>query len=162
MKYFITTLTILLLLSGCSKNNAFDKFQLDKVQELSINSLQSSKIKIGDSVNGIVSAIYLNEVYPEQFNHNEYFFVYVYLKEDAKMYDPNIQNDYGIILKLNNQKPIKIKKLPAENRFTHLVSIKNGWNSYYLIAFDKHDNNDISLVLENGQFFSDPLSYQKE
>ena len=67
-----------------------------------------------------------------------------------------------LTLKLNNDRPIKIKKLPSDNRFSNLVDIKNGWNNYYLVAFKNQKKSTINLLLENGPFSSDLLSYQKD
>ncbi len=152
MKYIIITLITILTFSGCSKNNAFDNFQLTKDQELSINSLQSSKIKSGKTIDGIFSAIYLNDIYPKLFNNNEYFFVFYYMKSDA----------IDAKFKLNGDEAIKIKKLPSNNRFTNLIDMQNSWNSYYLIAFKKQEKKSLNLLLENGQYVSDLLKYQKD
>ncbi len=152
MKYTIIILTAIITLTGCARNNAFDNFKLNEKQELSINSLQSSKIKSQKNIDGIVSAIYLNQIYPKLFNNNEYFFVYYYSKTDSG----------NIKLKLNGQLPIKIKKLNSNNRFTSLIKTKNSWNSYYLVAFKKQDKKTINLLLENYPYVSDLLSYQKD
>ena len=161
MKSFFTLLIFFTLFTGCSSKNAFDQFKLSKEQELSISSLQSSKIISKEGkVEGVFSAIYLNEVYPKSFNENEYFFVYTFTKETKEMYNPNKPTDTDLRLKLNSKLPIKIKKLPKDNRFSHLVSIKSAWNKYYLVAFEKEDT--ISLVLENGQSSSAALKYQKD
>jgi hypothetical protein len=161
MKYFITISSILLLLSGCSKNNAFDDFKMNKEQELAINSLQSSKINSNDGVSGIFSAVYLNEVYPKEFNHNEYFFVYFYTKEKSTIFDPVSQQDSNSNVKLNGKPPVKIKKLSNQNQFTHLVGTKNEWSEYYLIAFEHDASKKLSLTFESGQSLSDQLIYQK-
>ena len=152
MKYITIIFISILFLNGCSKNNAFDDFGLDLRQELSINSLQTSKIKNKHQIDGIFSAIYLNKIYPKLFNYNEYFFIYYYAKSDTK----------NLILKLNGAKPIKIKKLPAKNRFSKLSGIENEWSSYLLVAFKKQNKDTIGLFLENNQFSSDLLVYQKD
>lgn len=161
MKYFFLLTTFVLLFSGCSHNNAFSKFNMTKEQELSISSLQSSKIKLGEKVDGVFSAIYLNEVYPDAFNQNEYFYIYVYLKDKKKMYNPNSLDDIELVLKLNGKTPIKVKQLPNENQFSHLTSTKSKWNRYYLVAF-KELGKKLNLVLESGQSSSAVLKYQKD
>jgi len=131
-------------------------------QELSASSIQSSKVKSGEHVDGIFTAIYLNEVYPKIYFSNEYFFIYLYLKDKKEMYDPTILEDVKLTLKLNSKLPIKIKQLPADNKFSDLVATKNEWNRYYLVAFEKEEKKQLSIVLENGQSSSDPLIYQKD
>ena len=142
---------VIITINGCSSNNAFKNFNLDKKQELSINSLQSSKVKDSEKIDGIVSVIYLNKIYPKLFNDNEYFFVYFYLKTDN-----NLQ------YKLNGALPLKIKKLNQNNRFADLIDVKNNWNSYYLITFKKQDKNELKFIFENYPFVSDLLVFQKD
>ncbi|MCF6339690.1 MAG: hypothetical protein L3J10_02905 [Sulfurimonas sp.] len=161
MKTFFIVLIFLISFAGCSSKNAFDKFKLTKEQELSISSLQNSKItsKTGE-VDGVFSAIYLNEIYPESFNTDEYFFVYTFIKDSKEMNNPKDKVETDLTLKLNSKPPIKLKKLPQNNRFSKLVSIKSAWNKYYLVAFKADEN--LSLVLENGQSSSASLVYQKD
>lgn len=161
MKSLFILFIFLILFTGCSSKNAFDQFNMNKEQELSISSLQSSKItsKAG-KVEGVFSTIYLNEVYPKSFNGDEYFFVYIFTKETKEMYDPKNPTDTDLRLKLNSKLPIKVQKLPKDNRFSHLVSVKSNWNKYYLVAFKQEDT--ISLVLESGQSSSVALKYQKD
>jgi len=74
MKHILMSVAILVFLSACSGKNAFSLFDLDEEQELSVASLLSSKLKSKDGkVYGIVSAIYLNDIYPEAYHNNEYF-----------------------------------------------------------------------------------------
>ncbi len=162
MKSFFITVNILLMLSGCATKNAFSKFDMTSEQELSASSLQTSKIISGNKVEGVLSAIYLNEIYPKSFNQNEYFFIWLYLKNKKEMYNPNLLDDIDLVLKLNSKLPIKIKQLPHANQFSHLVSMKNRWSNYYLVAFEKEEDKTLSLVLESGQSSSAELRYQKD
>jgi len=161
MKSFLIILIYLFFLIGCSDKNAFTKFNMTTAQELTASSLQSSKIKLADKVDGIVSVVYLNEVYPHRYFTNEYFFVYLYLKNKKELYNPVSLEDVDLVLKLNDKLPIKIKKLPYANEFSNLINTKSKWNRYYLVAFKKEKSNKLSIVLENGQSSSDPLVYQK-
>jgi hypothetical protein len=162
MKSFLTILTFIVLFNGCADKNAFSKFGMSEAQERSASSLQSSKIKTQGKIEGLFSAVYLNEVYPKIYSNNEYFFIYLYLKNKKEMYDPNKLEDIKLTLKLNSKLPVKIKQLPHDSQFSDLVSTKNGWNRYYLVAFKKESSKKLSIVLENGQFSSDSLIYQKD
>ena len=156
--------TFLLFLTGCSNNNAFDLFKLDKDQERSITSLQTTKIVTKDGeVSGVFSAIYLNEVYPDSFNDGENFFVYIYLKKEEKMYNPKELIKTNLNIKLNGKFAVKLEELPRENKFSHLVSIKSNWNKYYLVTFltDKKRDLSVSLEIESDPSSSAVLKYQK-
>jgi len=162
MKSFLVMFIFTIFFVGCADKNAFTKFDMTTAQELTASSLQSSKIKFSNGIDGIVSVVYLNDVYPHRYFTNEYFFVYLYLKNKKKMYNPTMLEDVDLVLKLNNKLPIKIKKLSHDNEFSDLINTKSKWNRYYLVAFKKEKSNKLSIVLENGQSFSDPLTYQKD
>lgn len=148
MKTFFTILTFLTIFSGCSTKDAFFGFDMDRAQKLSASSLQSSKIVSKNSeVKGTISTIYLNEVYPKSFNQNEYFYVFIFTKEAKKLYDPKEPSESDMKLKLNSELPIKVERLPADNRFSYLVDTKNEWNQYYLVAFNPSET--IELVVED-------------
>lgn len=161
MKYIFTTLTVILLFSGCSKQNAFSKFNMSKEQELSASSIQSSKVRFNEKINGTFSSIYLNEIYPEKYFKNEYFFIYYYLKEKAEIYNPKSFVDTKLTLKLNSKLPISMEKLSNKNQFSHLVWVDSEWNQYYIATFEKQDVKKLNLVLENPPYSSAALVYQK-
>ncbi len=162
MKYILILTSFFILFIGCADKNAFSKFDMQKAQELSASNSQSSKVKTKENIDGIVSAIYLNKVYPNTYTTNEYFYVYLYLKDEKEMYNPNSVNDVNLTIKLNNKLPIKVKKLSNKNKFSHLSSVENEWRRYYLVAFEKDEKSELSLVLESGQSVSDKLMFQKD
>ena len=161
MRYILTILTFSLLFMGCADKNAFSKFNMQPDQELSAASLQGTKVKMGENVQGIFSAIYLNKVYPNVYTVNEYFYVYLYLKDEKKMHDSNTLDDIKLTMKLNGKIPLKVKKLDAKNQFSHLASVHSEWKRYYLVAFEREKESEINLVLETDQSSSDALTYQK-
>jgi hypothetical protein len=86
MKNFLILLTFLILFSGCSSRSAFYEFKMDRDQTLAVSNIKSSKLLSKDgSINGIFSAIYLNEVYPEKFNQNDAFFIFFFTKTEMKL-----------------------------------------------------------------------------
>jgi len=151
MKYFLVTISFILILSGCSSNNAFSQFDMDRQQELSVNYRHSSKIESKNSVDGIFSAIYLNEVYPKLYSENEFFYMSLYLKD---------KNETDFRVKLNGKLPIEIEELESDNEFSYLDSIRSKWNRYYVLTFKKSAKK-LNLVLESGQSSSAVLKYQK-
>ncbi len=160
MKIIYSTILFTLLFSGCSGQNAFTKFNMNKQQELSESSLQSSKIKLNKKVYGIFSAIYLNKVNPKSFNQYEYFYAYIYLKESSELHNPNTLDDIKLTLKLNGKTPVKIQELESKNRFSHLSAVESDWNRYYLVAFEPAEEN-LKLVLHNLGATSTALIYKK-
>ncbi|MCX6077046.1 MAG: hypothetical protein NTW78_09225 [Campylobacterales bacterium] len=154
MKFFFTSLAFMLLLSACADKTAFSRFEMNKEQELAASSLQSSKIVSEEGVDGVFSAIYLNAIYPDIANKYETFYISLYLKK----------NKENFVIKLNGKMPLEMEKLSHVNKFSHLASTENEWNSYYLVSFEKgsQDSKQLSLVLESGQSSSVALIYQKD
>ena len=154
MKYILTSLIVVLLLSSCATKSAFSKFKMDEKQELSASSLQSSKISSKDGVDGVFSAIYLNEVYPETYKEFETFYVYLYLKREKPEFT----------IKLNDKLPLNMEQLPYDNKFAYLVSTDNDWNKYYIVTFEKADSNAtaLNLVVQSGNSSSAVLNFKNE
>ena len=151
MKYFLITLTFLLFLSGCSYQNAFSKFNMNKEEELLAANTQSAKIESEEGINGVFTAIYLNNIYKDKYQNEDMFFISVYMK------DKNIK--YGFMLnKLNS---LKIEKIENLNEFTALMRTKEKWNTYYLVSF-KSTEKKIDLILFGKDFSSAQLHYLKD
>ena len=160
MNFFISILLVFFF-GACSHKNAFYEFSMDKRQEQSATSLKRIKIVKDTKVIGTFNALYLNNVYPEKYNKEEYFIVYIYLKEIKNISNPNTINRDNLKILLNNNEPIKLEELDNENRFFKLTGSKNKWNKYYLVSFDAVGES-LSLKLESDQSFSVVLKYQKD
>ena len=156
----LISLFLLLFLNACSHQNAFSQFKMDEEQERSITSLKRSKITQGTNTVGAFNALYLNSVYPNLYNGNEYFYVYMYLKKEQTLTLSNEDNN-TLHLTLNGNSPLEFKKLNPKNRFSNLSSSKNKWNQYYLVSFDTVGK-ILTLKLESDQFDSASLKYQKD
>lgn len=156
MKHLLILSAFLILHSGCSSKNAFSEFNMTKAEEMSVSSFQSSKVVTkSNDISGIVSAVYLNEIYPKIYNDKEYFFLYTYIKnsETSSADKPNI--------KLNNHSYTDLRELPKESRFSNLVSTTSRWNKYYIATFEKENNSTLELILVDGKSSSSSLIYNK-
>lgn len=158
MKYSLLVSIFLIFFTGCSQKNAFVKFNMSKDEERSVSSLQTSQImgKNGE-IAGVVSTVYLNEVYPKKFSRYDSFFIYIYMKDSKNidLIDPKIN------LEMNEQVPVNSTELPNNSEFTHLVDVKSSWNRYYLVEFEK-DCNTLNLIFDNGLSKSSVLKYKKD
>ncbi|NPA59619.1 MAG: hypothetical protein GXO30_04020 [Epsilonproteobacteria bacterium] len=157
MKYIITNIALILLLLGCADKNAFTRFDIKKEQELGMVSLQNSKIKtLDDKTKGIISVVYLNDVYPKKYKDYEYFYIYFYINDKDKIHDVNF------MIKLNNKTPLSVKKLSNVNEFSGLTSTYNQWNSYYLVKFKEEKRSQIVFMLKDKDIKSDEIIYYKD
>jgi len=150
MKTFSMLLIFSLFFVGCTTQNGFSRFNMSKAQELGANSILSSKVKKGQKVNGIVSVVYLNRVYPHRFKNREVFYLYYYLKNSKK-----------VSYLLNNQKATSITELDENNDFAYLTSVKTKWSKYYLVEFKK-EGDTLRFQFNSGDFSSDTLIFEKD
>jgi len=152
MKYIVLFLT-LLILSGCSHKNAFSNFDMDKYQQLGIQHHKKIKLTKNNKTIGTFSSIYLNNVYPDRYNKNEYFYISIYLKDSQNLEDYKIQ--------LNKKDPLKIEKLSFENLFSKLTNERNKWSKYYLVSFEKAGKK-IKLTFDDNQSTLASVIYIKD
>jgi hypothetical protein len=149
----ITTLcATLFFMVGCSHDNAFDRFALSQKQKLAENSIQSSKISLDKTVDGVVYVVYLNEVMPKKYHGDEYFYIYLYSKDKNPKFS----------FLLNSKPPVEVEKLASFNRFTQLTSHNVKWNKYFLVRFKKQNKRVLSLKVKNKQYNSDLFTYVKD
>jgi hypothetical protein len=87
-----------LLFSGCTKTTAFDFFSTDTYYEKAISNMQKVSLMRDMETKALLHAIYLNNVDPQTYSGDEYFFVAVHIMEDA--YDPKkrglMNSDYRL------------------------------------------------------------------
>jgi hypothetical protein len=152
MKTFLIILTFLTIFQGCGEKNAFSRFKLSQKQELGVNSLQSSKLKNGEDVNGVVSVIYLNQTDPDSFKSGEVFYVFTYTKEKRS----------SLKFTLNGKNPsLYVRELTNKNDFTYLTSIDTKWNRYFVVTFAKQGD-VLNFQVKNGDFSSSILRFEKD
>jgi len=93
----------------------------------------------------VISTIYLNKVLEKEYNSRESFFVALYLKDGKIFYDSLGNKTPEYSLKLNGKKPIHIEELKKDSTLRRLMPIKNEWNRYYLVEFEKVEENELEL-----------------
>ena len=152
MKIFLPLLLILsLLLGGCARHNAFERFNLNVKKELTEDSIQTVKIKKGNETDGILNVVYLNKVFPSLYKDHEYFYIYYYLKDKNET----------VSFFLNNKPSLLLEELPADNNFSKLTSFDASWSKYYLVEFQK-EGNILNLTLKTNKAASATLQFIKD
>ena len=124
---------------------------MSKKEELGADSMLNSKVKKGKEINGIISAVYLNKVYPEKAMGEEVFYVNFYVKKESQ----------NFFFTLNEEKSLFIKELQSDNTYSFLTPLKTKWSKYYLIKFKKQKD-ILNFVFHNGSFSSDSLVFEKD
>jgi len=152
MKTFLITILFLTIFTNCSTNNAFSHFNMDQDEAKSEDSFQSSKIFNNKENEGILSIIYLNRVLPEEYNDKEYFYVYLYTKNDTEK----------VNFFLNDIEAIETTKLKPQNKFSDLTSFDGDWQRYYLVIFKKQERSVLKLEAKTLQGSSRKMIFIKD
>ncbi|MDD2829018.1 MAG: hypothetical protein PHW18_05535 [Sulfuricurvum sp.] len=161
MRFSIIALSIMIGFSGCADKGAFDLFKMDKAHERSVEQLRTGSILQSLETKAVVSAIYLNPVYPEQYTDGEYFVIAVYFEKDNRDLKKWDINAHGYALTLNTKIPTQIEELKESDPKRGLIPVQNNWNQYYFIRFDSLPQGSLALQLENNQTGKVVLNYQK-
>lgn len=147
MRYLAFTL-ILFVLSGCSPKEEFRRIvNNDSIYTNAISYTKKATLKQKGETEVILTATYINELYPYSFNDGEYFFVGVY----AQNGDNTLNTQYFLTLldadplSIEKADPVQFKNLPLLNQ----------WTTYYLVKFEKIENIDLNL-----RFGNETLGYE--
>ena len=161
MRFSVLGLSALLTMSGCADKGAFDLFTMDKAHERSVEQLRTGSIVLSLETKAIISALYLNPVYPEQYKDGESFIVAIYFENDIRSVKKRDFKDIGYSLTLNGKEPLEIEELRETDVRRQLMPVRNTWNRFYLIRYKNFSEGALALGLENNQTGSVVLNYQK-
>ncbi|MDF1883779.1 hypothetical protein JHD49_07520 [Sulfurimonas sp. SAG-AH-194-C21] len=151
MKTFLTINIILLILSACSYDNAFSRFDISPMRAKSEESIISSKIYNETDIVGVVSYVYLNTVNSEKYQDSEYFYIYLYAKDTKAQ----------ISFTLNDVNATLIEELEVNNKFIRLTDSNVTWQKYYFVKFAQQDT-DLTLITKIANFSSNAILFQKD
>ncbi len=162
MRFSIVALAALLSLGGCADKSAFDLFKMDEAHERAVENMRSGTIVKSLETKAIVSAVYLNPVYPGDYQDGEYFISAIYFEKRNLETKKWTLQDYGYTLTLNGAEPLSMEEIKENDPRRTLIPVQNKWNRYYLIRFAPVASSSLALRLENNQTGSVVLSYPKE
>ncbi|RLA72368.1 MAG: hypothetical protein DRG24_03135 [Epsilonproteobacteria bacterium] len=164
MKVVLAGLTAVLIISGCSRTTAFTHFtKLDSMQERAVSTLQTASIFDGIHRKAIMSTIYLNHVDPNIYKLQETFLMALYLRDNKTLKLPNLDETQAMYqLTLNGIAPLEIRIVEKDDPLRRLMPINNDWNYFYTVEFAQSKEDNLTLTLENDQFDSVSLTYQKD
>lgn len=162
MRLLLLCVFTLVLLSGCSRTTAFDLFRMDKAHERAVDNMQTGTIVRSFETEAILSAIYLNPVYPDKYNDGEYFYIALYTRENVRLYFKSGLNNKKYTFTCNGEEPLETTELKTDDELRLLMPITNEWNRYYLVKFAPQHLTTLDLLLENDQSGLVHLSYHKD
>jgi len=143
-------LFIIIFFGGCASSNAFTKFHVSSNRQYAFSNFQLSDISYKQRSIGTIEAVYLNNIFPKRYNHDEYFYVVVYL-----------QTNQALKYTLNKHSPLQVTKLTKHNQFSSLLPIIDNWHKYYLVKFKYIANDHLVFRAKQANFHSYALRYLK-
>lgn len=161
MRFSILSFIALLTMTGCADKGAFDFFKMDAAHERSVEQLRTGSILLSLETKAIISALYLNPVYPDQYKDSEYFIAAIYFENDIRGIKQRNMNDIGYHLTLNGKEPVEVEELRENDLRRNLIPVRNTWNRYYMIRYKSFSEGTLALQLENNLTGSVVLNYQK-
>jgi hypothetical protein len=161
MRILMMSVCTVLMMSGCADKGAFDMFKMDKVYERAVEQTRTGSIVRSLETKALVSAVYLDPIYPEQYNDGEYFVGAVYFERDNRDVKKWDLATHGYTLTLNGKTPTLIEELKESDPRRSFIPVQNNWNKYYFIRFDSQSEGALVLLLDNNQTGQVALTYQK-
>lgn len=161
MRFYMLSLIALFTMSGCADRGAFDLFKMDAAHERSVEQLRTGSILLSLETKAIISALYLNPVYPDDYKDAESFIVTLYFEHDIRSVKERNIHDIGYRLTLNGKEPLEMEELPEKDLRRNLIPVRNTWNRFYLVKYSNFREGALALVLENNQTGKVVLNYQK-
>ncbi|WP_291750958.1 MULTISPECIES: hypothetical protein [unclassified Sulfuricurvum] len=161
MRFSWIAMAALLAFSGCSQKGAFDLFKMDASHERAVEQLRTGAIVLSLETKAILSTLYLNPIYPDQYKDGEYFIAAVYFERDNRDIRKWDLNTYGYTLTLNGKKATILEELNQSDPRRTLIPVQNNWNKYFFIRFDSVADSSLALQLENNRTGKVVLKYQK-
>jgi len=153
MKSFSVCAVCLLLLTGCSQKSAFSNFELSKEQEYSISNTQRAKIVSPTQVEGVFTAVYLNNIYPQKHSASDFFLIFFYTKNDI--------HPKELVFTANQKNALTIEAIEKNEEFADLFEMQNSWNSCYMLEFKSDASNEIIFEVSGKSYSSIKLIYKK-
>jgi hypothetical protein len=150
-------------MGACTHQDAFEYFSTDPEHERAALNLRTARIVENNQSAAIISAVYLNRVYPEYNEGFEYFLVSFYARDRSSLL-PSDANASGTEyrLMLNGTVAGETTQLPEGDRLRELMPIDTIWNDYYLFVFPQQFSDTLILKLENDRSGQAVLRFQKD
>jgi len=161
MRFLSIAVIALLGFSGCAQKGTFDLFKMDEAHERAVEQLRTGAIVTSLETKALISAVYLNPIYPQTYKDGEYFVGAVYFERDSRDVKKWDLETHGYALTLNGKKATLLEELKESDPRRALIPVQNNWNKYYFIRFDSVPEGALTLLLENNQTGRVALSYQK-
>ncbi len=155
MKSILIVLMSFFLVS-CSSKSALEYFDKSDIEAKAFQESKKGDYLENGTPKVILWATYLNNVDEKKYRKNEQFLVSIYTSNSQTQSLRDLSYDFN----LNSKGAFYIEKLNKDNEMLKLIS-KNNWGEYYLIMFQKEQNDNLKLELTKDSKSIIDLSFVK-
>lgn len=156
---FISILSTIFI--GCSSTSALKHFKKEEIQAKAMQYTKKADVMIENEPKVLLWVTHLNSIGIKEFDYEkESFLTSVYFVNESNQ---EIESSgYSFFLNCNNtklndnknintcQKPISLIEISKNNQLYKNILSKNTWGKYYLVSFEKNQNNEkLTLSLSN-------------
>jgi len=143
-------------LVSCSSKSALEYFDKTDIEAKAFQESKKGDYLENGTPKVILWATYLNNVDEKKYRKNEQFLVSIYTSNSQTQSLRDLSYDF----ELNSKSAFYIEKLNKDNEMLKLIS-KNNWGEYYLIMFQKEQNDNLKLELTKDSKSIIDLSFVK-
>lgn len=152
----------LFLLSCSTYNNPMEQFTKNAFFEKAMSSLQIGSLVDGFDTKAVLKVIYLNQVYNDEYQKGENFYVSTHITDEP--YEEDERGLYHKLYKLtmNGKKPQSITELQENDLLRMEMPITEKWSRYYHVVFEAVEGNDLTISFAHKHEGTILLKYQKD
>ncbi|MDR3347373.1 MAG: hypothetical protein LBN32_02030 [Helicobacteraceae bacterium] len=141
---FLATMIMAAVLAGCGGRSAFFDFTGSAAYAEAIAHTKSGAITDRFESKALLSASYLNAIYPNRYSGDETFLVGLYITNDFQREKSGINNPM-YSLALNDRKYIGVETVDKNDDLLKLMPMINRWSKYYIVRFEPSEKLDLTL-----------------
>lgn len=151
MKRNLIIISILfsVIFAGCGKS-AYNIFTHDENYYKTLENSSKGEIRDNFVTRAILSATYLNPIYPE-YKDSEAFLVGVYIPKDFKEKEKQGLHNPFYKLTLSQENYYKIKEVEQDAEILKKSPLVDRWSLYYIIEFNKQNTEKLFLKFEDSE-----------
>ncbi len=155
MRFWFTSLIVILLFTACSRDTAFEYFtKLDSRKERAVVNLRRITLNEQNETSALISVIYLNPVDPQLYIGRPNFLVALYDKRGRTLDEYNIT--------LNGRPYVGMTELDDNCSLRRLMPLDNPWNRYYQLIFPYQDDANLTLRFETHPSLTGEVTYETD
>jgi len=164
MQTAIKALFILLMpffFTACTKY--IDVVNIDKTKVKYLEATEKGELYNSLDTIAIISATYMNQIYPSTYKEGETFLAGVYYPAVTKSSENlGLRDDVEVYLLSNGKKykTTSVEHLKPNDPLLVNMPLFSSWNDYYLVSFDKVEGDFFDLIIHDSAYGTISLHFK--